>query len=309
VAGAGIVEAQTENISVGSPVAGVVTRVHVKVGQRVKLNQLLFELDDRQMAADLKYRQATLEAAQAQLLRLKRMPREEEKPSSAAKVAEAKANLADQEDQYQRARSLYERRAIAEGELITRKQAFLMAQEQLRRAEADYKLLLAGAWKPDILIAKANVAQAEAQVAQTKTELDRLKIRVLLPQGVKEAEVLQVNVRPGEFVGAPPGQALIVLGTVQTKHVRVDIDEHDIPRFRKGAPARAQVRGNPGKEYPLTFVRVEPYVIPKKSLTGDNTERVDTRVLQVIYALDRGSDEVYVGQQMDVFIDGKPVKK
>jgi HlyD family secretion protein len=43
--------------------------------------------------------------------------------------------------------------------------------------------------------------------------------------------------------------------------------------------------------------------VPKKSLTGDNTERVDTRVLQVIYALETKNRPIYVGQQMDVFVD------
>jgi len=52
-----------------------------------------------------------------------------------------------------------------------------------------------------------------------------------------DAEVLQVDVRPGEFVGAPPGEPLIVLGGVRELHVRVDIDEFDIPRFRLGARA------------------------------------------------------------------------
>ena len=44
-------------------------------------------------------------------------------------------------------------------------------------------------------------------------------------------------------------------------------------------------------------------MIPKKSLTGENTERVDTRVLQVIYALEVKDRPVYVGQQLDVFLD------
>jgi hypothetical protein len=48
---------------------------------------------------------------------------------------------------------------------------------------------------------------------------------------------------------------------------------------------------------------VEPYGIPKKSLTGDNTERVDPRMLQVIYRLQTGGSRIYVGQQMDVFVD------
>jgi hypothetical protein len=56
----------------------------------------------------------------------------------------------------------------------------------------------------------------------------------------------------------------------------------------------------------LEFVRFEPYVIPKKSLTGDSIERVDTRVLQVIYRIRDAEPSVYVGQQMDVYIDGSP---
>jgi HlyD family secretion protein len=86
-------------------------------------------------------------------------------------------------------------------------------------------------------------------------------------------------------------------------HVRIDIDEHDIPRFRPGLPAKASLRGHSESAYPLNFVRVEPYVIPKKSLTGDNSERVDTRVLQVIYSLDTSDKPIYVGHQLDVFID------
>ena len=96
---------------------------------------------------------------------------------------------------------------------------------------------------------------------------------------------------------------LILLGLVCQLHVRVDIDEHDIPRFRKGAPARAVVRGNPAQHFPLEFVRIEPFVVPKRHLTGDDTERVDTRVLQVIYALPLDLEDVFVGQPLDVYID------
>jgi len=44
-------------------------------------------------------------------------------------------------------------------------------------------------------------------------------------------------------------------------------------------------------------------VIPKKSLTGDSTERVDTRVLQVIYRVKDRNAPLYVGQQMDVYVE------
>jgi hypothetical protein len=86
-------------------------------------------------------------------------------------------------------------------------------------------------------------------------------------------------------------------------HVRVDVDENDAWRIKSGAAATGFLRGNKNLKTAMRFVRFEPYVVPKKSLTGDSTERVDTRVLQVIYSFDRGSLPIYVGQQMDVFID------
>ena len=85
--------------------------------------------------------------------------------------------------------------------------------------------------------------------------------------------------------------------------MRVDVDERDIPRFRPGGSAKAYPRGGSDQEVRLNFVRTEPYVIPKKPLTGENTELVDTRVLQVIYAIEPGQPRAYVGQQLDVFID------
>jgi len=86
--------------------------------------------------------------------------------------------------------------------------------------------------------------------------------------------------------------------------VRVDIDEFDIARFDSKAQASAVPRGSLQERYPLKFVRVEPFVVPKKSLTGDNTERVDTRVLQVIYECDpAGRPPLFVGQQLEVFIE------
>jgi multidrug resistance efflux pump len=240
-----------------------------------------------------------VEAAQAQLAKLRQMPRPEELDVSRAKVDTAKAAVDIQRDLAERASRLIGSRAIAEEDYRQRVLGTSMSQQQLAQSQKEFGLTEAGAWEPDKVIAQAAIDQAKAQIGQIQTDIDRCLVRAPV-----DGVVLQVNVRPGEYVGAPPSQALLVLGaTDKVVHVRVDIDEHDIPRFKAGAPAEASLRGAPEKKYPLSFVRVEPYVIPKKSLTGDNTERVDTRVLQVIYALDVTGKPVYVGQQMDVFID------
>jgi len=301
VAGAGIVEASTENIAVGSALPGVVVEVLVSVddvGKKVKAGEALFRVDDRQLKAQLAYQEANLLAAEAQLAKLDAQPRPEEVPPSEAKVRVADANVSVQRDLAERAQRLAASRAMADEDVRQRQLALEVARQQLSQAKADNALLKAGAWEPDKAIARAAVAQARAQIEQTRTELERSLVRAPV-----DGEVLQVNVRLGEYVGAPPNQALVVIGNVHQLHVRVDIDEHDIPRFHPGATGRASVRGHPSVQFPLRFVRVEPYVVPKKSLTGDNTERVDTRVLQVIYAVDNKQTPLYVGQQMDVFIE------
>jgi multidrug resistance efflux pump len=143
---------------------------------------------------------------------------------------------------------------------------------------------------------------AESDLASSKILLDRLTVRALV-----DGNVLQVDVRPGQFAALAWREPMIVLGDVDRLHVRVDIDENDLPLFAPQTKAVATLKGRPQVEFPLEFVKVEPYVIPKKSLTGDNSERVDTRVLQVIYALpDERPIQVYVGQQMDVYIQAAP---
>jgi multidrug resistance efflux pump len=303
VAGAGMIEAQTENISVGSPLPGIVVDVPVEVGQKVQAGAPLFRLDDRELKAELKVRQAALADAKANLARLQAMPRPEEFPPAEALVRETKADWENWEQQWSRGESLVTKGVMPEEDFINRKQSAIQARERYNRAVADYELLKAGSWEFDQQVAKTAVDRAQAQVEQTQTEIDRLVVRALV-----DGEVLQVNVRPGEFVGAPPSQALIVLGNVKQLHVRVDIDEYDIPRFIPEAEARATLKGQPTEYFPLKFVRVEPYVVPKKSLTGDNTERVDVRVLQVIYEIDPRGKRLFVGQQLDVFIDATPVK-
>ncbi len=168
----------------------------------------------------------------------------------------------------------------------------------LAHAEADLAKLKAGAWKEDIEVQRAAVEQAQSQIDSIQIMLERLVVRAPV-----DGEVLQVNVRPGQLATLSWKEPMIVLGEVNRLHVRVDIDENDLWRFSEGMTAWANIKGRKQPRFPLEYVRIEPYVIPKKSLTGDNSERVDTRALQVLYALpDQAPARVYVGQQMEVFL-------
>jgi HlyD family secretion protein len=301
LAAAGIVEAQTENIAVGSATPGVVVEVLVEVGDEVKAGAPLFRLDDRELRGELEVKRAAVAQSRSELVRLEAEPRQEKIPVVAASVDEAQALVAREVDALKRVEETFARKVATEQELIERREALAAAKAALARSQADLDLLEAGAWQYDRDVAKAAQSRAEAEAAKIEIELDRLVVRALVA-----GRVLQVNVRPGEFVGTPANQPLVILGNTDRLHVRVDIDEYDIPRFQTGSRAAAVPRGSLQEHYPLEFVRVEPFVVPKKSLTGDTTERVDTRVLQVIYEFDpAGRPPLFVGQQVEVFIDAR----
>jgi multidrug efflux pump subunit AcrA (membrane-fusion protein) len=295
----GLVESSTENIAISVPVSGLVTAVYVKAGDRVPKGQKLFSLDDRDLQAELALRRTSLALARRRLEKLVSLPRPEDIPPAEARVQAAEAALADAQVQVQLMESVTDRRAIREEDLQRRRLAAQAARAKLDEAKADLTLLRAGAWAPDIEVARTEVAQSERQVQRIEADLDRLIVRAPL-----DGEILQCKVRVGEYAqGGPLATPLMLMGAVEALHVRADVDEKEAWRFRPGAPAVASVRGQSALRVPLEFVRAEPYVIPKKSLTGDSTERVDTRVLQVIYRLKGGDAPVYVGQQMDIYIE------
>lgn len=301
VAASGLVEPRSENIALGAALSGVVLEVYVgpdQVGRPIRQGEPLFRIDDRQWKAELALHEADLAAAEAQLAKLGAMPRAEEIPPSTAKVNVQEANLALMLDQYERGRRLHATKAIGTEEHVGRELRYRSAEQQLAQAKAEHELLLAGAWDADLKIAAAAVAQARAQCERTRTEIERATVRSPI-----DGHVLQVAVRPGEYVGSSSERVVYVVGDLSKLHVRASIDEHDIPNFTPAGRARAYLRGETRRELPLKFVRVEPYVVPKRSLTGDNNERVDTRVLQVIYEIDSSATDLFVGQQVDLFVE------
>jgi VCBS repeat-containing protein len=303
VAGAGLVEASTENIAIGTLEPGVVTRVYIKVGDHVKAGDPLFTVDDRQVRATVAVRQAAVLQAQRQIDKLKNSPRPEDLPPLEAKVSEMQATLADRQREFSRLERLGEVARLDEREKA--KFSVSIGEAMVNAAQAELTRAKAGTWKYDLDIAEAELQAAVEQLNAAKVELDRLTVKAPV-----DATVLQVKVRPGEYASAGAlQQPLIVIGDTDTLHVRVDVDENDAWRLKPGAKARASLRGNSELATDVEFVRVEPFVIPKRSLTGESTERVDTRVLQVLFKFDRSKLNAYVGQQMDVFIEAAAIGK
>jgi len=209
---------------------------------------------------------------------------------AAVAQAEAALNVAriGLEDERQRL-SLFEavedKRAISEDELERRRFAARRAETAVEQAAASLR-----------------AARAQAQIVAT--DLDRLTVRAPL-----DGRVWRVNVRAGEFAAAGPvADPLLTMGAAGPMHVRVEIDEADIARVQSGAPAQGALRGVADQKIPLRFVRFEPEAVEKRALSG-GAERVDTRVIEVLYAFDpqASATPVFIGQRMDVFVEAPPL--
>ncbi|WP_165226371.1 HlyD family secretion protein [Aquisphaera insulae] len=298
LAGSGLVEARRENIPIGVNVPGVVIEVLVKRGDHVKVGDPLFRTDDRDIQGQMGVKRAQLESAKAQVHRLEAAPRAEDLPPLEAAVQEAQARLNDAETSLGRTQHLHDRRAATSSDLDKDRFTYHAAAAALTRAKAELDRARKGTWREDISVAKAAVKLAESELSNMQILLNRLTVRAPI-----EGDVLQLNVRLGQFAAMTWNEPMIVLGDINRLHVRVDIDENDVPLFDKASAAMAYMKGRSLGRFPLRFEYIEPYMIPKQSLTGSSSERVDTRVLRVVYSLPDGcQQEVYVGQQMDVYI-------
>jgi len=186
--------------------------------------------------------------------------------------------IADLDDQVKRFAQLGRDRVATEDEVKRRE--FLLATAKARAAAT-----------------AAAIAAAEEAVRQAGTDLEILTVRA-----PRDGRLLQVNLREGEFASVKSAEPLMLLGDIDRFQVRAEVDEQDAVLIQSEQPAVASLKGHSDLRMTLRFVRIEPYVVPKRSLTGDSLERVDTRVLQVVYAFERPAFPVYVGQQVDVFI-------
>lgn len=298
ISAVGIVEASSGNIFIGSPVNRVVEKVEVKVGQKVKEGDVLFRLESHDLEADLAARLIDYENAQANLKKLEALPRAEDVAVAAAQVKSATAGLDQAKSQYQRVEGLQNSGAMSQEEVARRKYAFEEAQAKLQQAEADLEKTKAGAWLPDLQIARLQVMQSKALAERVETDIARTIIRA-----PTAATILQIKIHDGEFPPSDSSRApAMILGNTDPLHLRVSINQFDASYYNPEAKAVAFLQGNAHVEFPLKFVHIEPFFVAKQNINNDITEKVDTRVLQAIYCFEEGERRVFVGQQMDVFI-------
>ena len=299
VAGSGLVEPATEIMNIGTSIPGTVQSVSVKEGQLVKKGDILFTIDQRDTVAQLVAAKAKLEVATRKVEQLKSMPRQEDVDRTKAVVAQRQSAVDDATHRLDRLNAVEDQSAISANERPTRMFEMNLSKARLDEAKSELAHMMKGTYPEDLAVAVAEAKVADADVGMLQTDLSQSEVKAPI-----DGTVLRVNARAGEFASAGAlREGLVVMGQLTPLHIRVDVDELDAWRFDPQGKAVAMLRGGKIVEFPIEYVRTVPVVIPKRTLTGENSERIDTRVMEIIYRFTQDNPKVLPGQLLDVYID------
>jgi multidrug resistance efflux pump len=298
ISGVGIVEASSNNISIGAPVNRIIEKVLVHIGQEIKKGDVLFTLENQDLQTDLAARKLDYEIAKAKLQKMEDLPRPEDVATAEAALKSARVGLEQAQNQYDMVQALQDSRALSQQEINRRRFSYEQAQAHFQEAQANLNKIKAGTWKPDLEIAFLGIQQARVSMERVQADIDRTIIRSPI-----DGKVLQIKIHEGESPIAV--KDLMIVGNTDEVYLKVSINQFDAPYFRSEAPAVAFLRGNAHIEFALEFVRLVPYLVSKQDFTNDISDKSDTRVLQVIYRIKNSDHNIFVGQQMDVFIEAE----
>lgn len=309
----GIVESDQpvgENINLYPNVTGVVTALTAREGAAVKAGDVLLTIDDSVQRATAAQLAAQADAAAAMLDELKSLPRKETLDVASAQVGAAAASLKMAGDQFDKQKKAFaiDPKAVSKDTLDNAANALKVARANLEVVTRQYNLTRAGAWIYDIRNQQKQVDALRKAAASADALVAQYTIRA-----PADGVILSVNAAQGSYVSPQGvyepyanGQApVLVIGSPAGQlAVRCYVDEILIDRLPDPHALRARmfVRGT-HIEAPLEFMRIQPYVSPKIQLSDQRTERVDVRVLPVIFrvALPKGA-RLYQGQLVDVYI-------
>lgn len=280
VAGDGIVEPADRETKVAGEVPGRIQRILVKEGDWVEAGAPIAELDDGVERAALAAAEGDLEAAKANLLRTARGMRKEDVDAIVADTEAAKARAQLSRDSLERTEKLAQGGAATPDELDKARRQADADERTFESQQAKREAALAGSRSEDIAQARAQVLAAAARRDEAQAQFDRMTIRAPIA-----GEILQLKFRAGEYY-TPAGDPLVIMGDTRILRVRMDVDERDIGRVALGDEAFATAPGYPGRRFTGTVVEIGKRMGRKNVRTDDPIERIDTKILEVVFKLD-----------------------
>lgn len=325
VAAPGLVEPASEEIEVGAEIPGKLARVLVEEGASVAAGQTIAVIENADLASAVTTARAevqTLVAAQqtaaariaerkAERARVVNGSRREERLEAEAAFEATLPNIENTRREMERAGRLFRTGDVSREEYERAQTAHENAKKISATARERFNLVNAEA-RPD------DVARAEAAVRLTETELLEFGPRIAAAEArIREAEarlaktivrspitglVLRKRLKDGESVSPESQIGIVTVADRSSLRVRVDLDETDVARIAIGQRAYVTADAYRDTKFAGRVVSVGQILGRKNFNTERPTEKVDTRVLEVLIELDAGQT-LPLGLRVDTFIE------
>ena len=242
-------------VEVKSKASGIVKKLLVDAGDRVKKGQLLAQLDKDEIQAQVEQSQAALQAAEASL-------KGSEADYERAKVDAESPDVPLLKRAYDRA--------------VGMEKAGVVSTSALEDAQKNYELALnkQNVSKAQLLVLKAKVAQSQGQLGQDKANLAQLEEQLSYTdiESPLDGVVLSRDVEMGDAVSSilvlgSSATLVMTLGDISEVYVKGKVDESDIGKVYLGQPARIKVESFKDKTFNGKVTKISPMGVEKDNVT------------------------------------------
>ena len=242
-------------VEVKSKASGIVKKLLVDAGDRVKKGQLLAQLDKDEIQAQVDQSRAALQAAEANL-------KSSEADFERAKLDAEAPDVPLLKRAYERALGM-----AKDG---------VVSASALDDAQKNYELALnkQNVAKAQVTVLKAKIAQAQAQVAQDRANLAQLEEQLSYTDIASPIDgvALSRNVEIGDAVSSilvlgSSATLVMTLGDISEVYVKGKVDESDIGKVYLGQPARIKVESFKDKTFNGKVTKISPMGVEKDNVT------------------------------------------
>jgi len=298
IAGPGRVEPYSEDIKIGSELSGRLKAVFAEEGDKIHRGQVLAELENADYRAQVESSRANVVAKEATLRKVINGARRQERDEAWSSVNEAKAVMENANSELHRRQELFKAGVVSREELDRYASDADVATAKYQAAVQQHSLVDDHAREEDQSLAEADLQLAKAQLDEADARYEKTFIRSPI-----DGTVLRKHHRSGESVSnsSTVPDPVLTIGDRKTLRVRVDVDETDVSKVRLGQRAYVTADAYGKQKFWGRVVRVGEQLGPKNVRTDEPTEKVDTKILETLVELDRGSS-LPDGLRVDAFI-------
>ena len=241
-------------VKVGSRISGKVEKLLVSVGSQVEKDQVIVEIDARELTGNVMKSQADVQLAEARLDSYLTGARKEERAIAVATVQQATQSMEVSKANYARYLTLYDAGAVSKAQMEVAEKEWIAAKSQQEISSQQSEVAQNKYLPADIRMADAQVMQARASLLNAQTQLSYATIRSPI-----SGTVASVTTQEGETVSAS-NQAPTFVTIVNLSQLQVDvyIDETDVGKIKVGQKASIVVDAYPSKDFEGEVTAISP---------------------------------------------------